>query len=72
MKHDYGDENRPRSYEYVHILESLQNRGYQCVFFDYMDFIKKNSKENLQKKLIELTKRVNTELSHFFTVFRSN
>ena len=65
MKHDYGDENRPRSYEYVHILESLMSGGYTCEFFDYMDFIKKNSKEALQKKLVELTKEHSPSLVIF-------
>jgi spore maturation protein CgeB len=58
MKHDYGDIKRPKSYEYIHILESLISGGYDCEFFDYMDYGKKFGHEALQKKLIKLSDEV--------------
>lgn len=65
MKHDYGDEKRPKSYEYIHVFESLVEGGYDCAFLDYMDYIKNHGHEALQKKLIELADEVSPSLVIF-------
>ena len=65
MKHDYGDEKRPKSYEYIHVLESLISGGYDCEFFDYMEYIKKNGHQALQAKLIELADTITPSLVIF-------
>lgn len=65
MKHDYGDENRALSYDYNHIYQSLADGGFDCTFFDYMAFLKNNSHELLQKKLIELAGTVKPDLVIF-------
>jgi hypothetical protein len=34
MRYDYGDRNRPESYEYVNFYDSFSCFGYQVRFFD--------------------------------------
>ena len=65
MKHDYGDEKRPKSYEYIHIYESLVKGGYDCIFIDYMDYHKTNGQQALQDKLIHLADEVKPSLVIF-------
>ena len=65
MKHDYGDEKRPKSYEYIHIFESLTGAGYDCTFLDYMDYIKQHGHQALQEKLINLADETNPALVIF-------
>lgn len=65
MKHDYGDTSRPKSYEYIHVLESLIDNGYDCTFFDYMDYIKEHGHQALQAKLITLADEVSPTLVIF-------
>lgn len=53
MKHDYGDESRASSYEYVHFYGSLLDLGYEVCFFDYMKEIKENDRNTMNSKLLK-------------------
>lgn len=54
MQHDYGDRNRPESYEYVNFYDSFLRAGYQVRFFDYMEETKRLGKEGMNRELLRV------------------
>lgn len=54
MRYDYGDRNRPESYEYVNFYDSFLRSGYQVQFFDYMEETKRLGKDGMNRELLRV------------------
>lgn len=53
MKYDYGDPKRGFSFEHYNFFDFFQRAGHDVIYFDFMDIMKSNGREGMNRQLVE-------------------